>query len=77
LIKKVIYSGIFNNKPFLMLSFAIRIVVTLFLISFLDIFNETALAEGRMYEGTAEGPCIEWSNKRLKLKRKRLKNSIV
>ena len=49
-----------------MLSFAIRIIVTLFLISFLDIFNETALAEGRMYEGTAEGPCIEWSNKRLK-----------
>ena len=48
-----------------MLSFVIRIIVTLFLISFLDIFNETALAEGRMYEGTAEGPCIEWSNKRL------------
>ena len=49
-----------------MLFFSIRIIVTVFLISFLDIFNETALAEGRMYEGTAEGPCIEWSNKRLK-----------
>ena len=49
-----------------MLFFAIRIIFTVFLISFLDIFNETALAEGRMYEGTAEGPCIEWSNKRLK-----------
>jgi len=27
---------------------------------------DLAMAAGRMYEGTAEGPCIEWSNKRLK-----------
>ncbi len=37
-----------------------------FLISFVDVSDNLLLAEGRMYEGTAEGPCIEWSNKRLK-----------
>ncbi|MFL2813047.1 MAG: hypothetical protein ACJZ8H_04510 [Paracoccaceae bacterium] len=37
-----------------------------FLISFFDVLDKPLLAEGRMYEGSAEGPCIEWSNKRLK-----------
>ena len=49
-----------------MLFFATRIIVVVFLISFFDILDKSLLAEGRMYEGSAEGPCIEWSNKRLK-----------
>ena len=49
-----------------MLFFLKRIIVFFLIISFLDIVKEPVLAEGRMYEGTAEGPCIEWSNKRLK-----------
>ena len=49
-----------------MLLFATRIIVMVFLISFFDVLDKPLLAEGRMYEGSAEGPCIEWSNKRLK-----------
>ena len=49
-----------------MLLFATRIIVMVFSISFFDVLDKPLLAEGRMYEGSAEGPCIEWSNKRLK-----------
>mgnify|MGYP001159956643 FL=1 len=49
-----------------MLFFLKKIIVIILVIFFLDIIREPAFAEGRMYEGTAEGPCIEWSNKRLK-----------
>ena len=49
-----------------MLFFLTRIIVFTLIISFLDVFDNPIVAEGRMYEGTAEGPCIEWSNKRLK-----------
>ena len=49
-----------------MLFFLTRIIVFTLIISFLDVFDNPLVAEGRMYEGTAEGPCIEWSNKRLK-----------
>ena len=49
-----------------MLFFVTRIIVLALIISFLDVFDKPLVAEGRMYEGTAEGPCIEWSNKRLK-----------
>ena len=49
-----------------MLIFTIRIIVMVFLMSFLDVLDKPLRAEGRMYEGSAEGPCIEWSNKRLK-----------
>ena len=49
-----------------MLFFLKKIIVIILVIFFLDIIKEPAFAEGRMYEGTAEGPCIEWSNKRLK-----------
>jgi len=49
-----------------MLLFATRIIGMVFLISFFDVLDKPLLAEGRMYEGSAEGPCIEWSNKRLK-----------
>ena len=49
-----------------MLFFLTRIIVFTLIISFLDVFDNQIVAEGRMYEGTAEGPCIEWSNKRLK-----------
>ena len=49
-----------------MLFFVTRMIVLTLIISFLDVFDKPLVAEGRMYEGTAEGPCIEWSNKRLK-----------
>ena len=49
-----------------MLFFVTRIIVLVLVISFFDVLNKPLVAEGRMYEGTAEGPCIEWSNKRLK-----------
>ncbi len=49
-----------------MLFFVTRIIVLALILSFFSVFDKPLVAEGRMYEGTAEGPCIEWSNKRLK-----------
>ena len=49
-----------------MLSDFIKKIIFLFVSFLLIIPSEAVLAAGRTYEGSAEGPCIEWSNKRLK-----------
>mgnify|MGYP000340779614 CR=1 FL=1 len=49
-----------------MLSDFIKKFIFLFVSFLLIIPTEVVLAAGRTYEGSAEGPCIEWSNKRLK-----------
>ena len=49
-----------------MLFFFIRIIAIIIFLSFWVTLDKPLLAEGRTYEGSAEGPCIEWSNKRLK-----------
>ena len=49
-----------------MLSDFIKKFIFLFVSFLLTIPTEAVFAAGRTYEGSAEGPCIEWSNKRLK-----------
>ena len=46
-----------------MLFFFIRINIAVLFLSLIDLSDKQSLAAGRTYEGTAEGPCIEWSNK--------------
>ena len=49
-----------------MLSAFIKTLVVLFISLMFVVPSQRAAAAGRTYEGSAEGPCIEWSNKRLK-----------
>ena len=42
-----------------------KLIVLLVSLMFLEP-TQLGYAAGRTYEGSAEGPCIEWSNKRLK-----------
>ena len=49
-----------------MLSAFIKTLVVLFISLMFVVPAQPTAAAGRTYEGSAEGPCIEWSNKRLK-----------